>query len=215
MQTRPAFLLLWVVMLLLSPCCCLFLSSLLLFVSLLLASLVKHAELAPKKFLTQAQPAQAIFQRRLSQRRQFFCAGSACVDILLAQAQPAQANCQRRLSVRKFFPCFYSFFWRKLSLRRHFFSADSACVDIFLAQAQPAQTNFQRRLILRKKYKMANICRSLRQNFFFSQVLKSTTHIRFIGVKKMGRKSHTWAPLKYLRYSVFHAKAASVFYQKQ
>jgi hypothetical protein len=26
-------------------------------------------------------------------------------------------------------------------------------------------------------------------------VLKSPTHIGFIGVKKMGRKSHTWAPL--------------------
>jgi hypothetical protein len=26
-------------------------------------------------------------------------------------------------------------------------------------------------------------------------VLKSLTHIGFIGVRKMGRKSHTWAPL--------------------
>jgi hypothetical protein len=35
--------------------------SLLLFVSLLLASLVKHAELAQKLFLAQAQPAEGIF----------------------------------------------------------------------------------------------------------------------------------------------------------
>jgi hypothetical protein len=41
---------------------------------------------------------------------------------------------------------------------------------------------------------MANICHGLR-NFFFSPVLKSPTHIGFIDVKKMGRKSHTWAPL--------------------
>ncbi len=41
---------------------------------------------------------------------------------------------------------------------------------------------------------MANICRGLRKNFF-SPVLKSPTHIGFIGVKKMGQKSHTWAPL--------------------
>ncbi len=31
-----------------------------------------------------------------------------------------------------------------------------------------------------------------------SPVLKSPTHIGFIGVKKMGQKSHTWAPLTYL-----------------
>jgi hypothetical protein len=43
---------------------------------------------------------------------------------------------------------------------------------------------------------MANICRSLRTKFFFSPVLKSLTHIGFIGVKKMGQKSHTWAPLR-------------------
>jgi hypothetical protein len=42
---------------------------------------------------------------------------------------------------------------------------------------------------------MANICRSLPKFFFFSPVLKSPTHIGFIGVKKNGRKSHTWAPL--------------------
>ena len=52
-----AFLLLWVVMLLLSSLLLLFLSSLRLFVSLLLASLVQHAELAQKNFLAQAQPA--------------------------------------------------------------------------------------------------------------------------------------------------------------
>jgi len=53
--------------------------------------------------LAQAQPAQAIFWRRLSLRRQivgagfacvglFFSAGSACAGKLLAQAQPAQAT---------------------------------------------------------------------------------------------------------------------------
>ena len=35
---------------------------------------------------------------------------------------------------------------------------------------------------------MANICRSLRKKFFFSPVLKSPTHIGFIGVKKNGSK---------------------------
>jgi hypothetical protein len=42
---------------------------------------------------------------------------------------------------------------------------------------------------------MANICRGLQKKFFFPPVLKSPTHIGFIGVKKMGQKSHTWAPL--------------------
>jgi hypothetical protein len=42
---------------------------------------------------------------------------------------------------------------------------------------------------------MANICRGLRKKNIFSPVLKSPTHIGFIGVKKMGQKSHTWAPL--------------------
>jgi hypothetical protein len=35
---------------------------------------------------------------------------------------------------------------------------------------------------------MANICRSLRNFFFCSPVLKSPTHIGFIGVKKNGSK---------------------------
>ncbi len=35
---------------------------------------------------------------------------------------------------------------------------------------------------------MANICRGLRKIFFFSPVLKSPTHIGFIGVKKNGSK---------------------------
>jgi hypothetical protein len=35
---------------------------------------------------------------------------------------------------------------------------------------------------------MANICRSLQKKFFFSPVLKSSTHIGFIGVKKNGSK---------------------------
>ncbi len=41
---------------------------------------------------------------------------------------------------------------------------------------------------MRKKTKMANICRSLRKKQFFSPVLKSPTHIGFIGVKKNGSK---------------------------
>ncbi len=41
-------------------------------------------------FLAHTQPAQATFQRRLSLRRQFFSAGSACVSNFLAQAQHAQ-----------------------------------------------------------------------------------------------------------------------------
>jgi hypothetical protein len=48
---------------------------------------------------------------------------------------------------------------------------------------------------MRKKTKMANICRSLRTKILFSPVLKSPTHLGFTDVKKMGRKSHTWAPL--------------------
>ncbi len=39
--------------------------------------------------------------------------------------------------------------------------------------------------------------------FFFSPVLKSPTHIGFIDVNKMGRKSHTWAPLNKVRYHPF------------
>ncbi len=49
---------------------------------------------------------------------------------------------------------------------------------------------------------MANICRGLRKKNFLSPVLKSPTHIEFIGVKKMGQKSHTWAPLREERLSV-------------
>ncbi len=44
---------------------------------------------------------QPFFQHRLSLRRHFFSADSACVDIFLTQAQPTQANFQRRLSLRK------------------------------------------------------------------------------------------------------------------
>jgi hypothetical protein len=73
---------------------------------------------------------------------------------------------------------FDRFFQHRLSLRRqivsagsacvgNFFSAGSACVGKFLAQAN-----------------MANICRGLRKKKFFSSVLKSPTHIGFIGVKK-------------------------------
>jgi hypothetical protein len=40
-------------------------------------------------FLAQTQPAQANCYRRLSLRRQFFCAGSACVGNFFAQVQPA------------------------------------------------------------------------------------------------------------------------------
>ncbi len=92
-------------------------------------------------FLAHSQPAQAIFQRMLSLRRQFFSAGSACVGNFLAQAQHAQANCQLRLSVRKFIPCFDSFFKRTLNLRSN-----------FLAHAQPAQAIFQRTLSLRRQF---------------------------------------------------------------
>ncbi len=99
---------------------------------------------------------------------------------------------------------FDRFFQRRLSLRRQIVSAGSACVGNFLAQVQPAQANFQRRLSLRKKNKMANICRGLRKKIFFSPVLKSPTHIGFIGVKKMGQKSHTWAPLKYICRYILH-----------
>jgi hypothetical protein len=45
---------------------------------------------------------------------------------------------------------------------------------------------------------MANICRGLRKKNFFSPV-----HIGFIDVKKMGRKSHTWAPLKTTQWSYY------------
>ncbi len=41
---------------------------------------------------------------------------------------------------------------------------------------------------MRKKNKMANICRSLRKKKIFSPVLKSPTHIGFLGVKKNGSK---------------------------
>jgi hypothetical protein len=55
---------------------------------------------------------------------------------------------------------------------------------------------------MRKKTKMANICRSLRTKIFFSPVLKSPTHVGFTDVKKMGRKSHTWAPLTGLSHDM-------------
>jgi hypothetical protein len=49
---------------------------------------------------------------------------------------------------------------------------------------------------MRKKHKMANICRSLRKKKKKNYpVLKSPTPIGFTDFKKMGRKSHTWAPL--------------------
>jgi hypothetical protein len=51
---------------------------------------------------------------------------------------------------------------------------------------------------MRKKHKMAVICRSLRKKLKNSPVLKSPTHIGFIDVKKMGRKSHTLAHLNSL-----------------
>ena len=82
-------------------------------------------------FLAHTQPAQAIFQRTLSLRRQFFNAGSACVGKLLAQAQCAYN---------------YSLF------RQFFFSAGSACVGNFLAPAQPAQAIFQRMLSMRRQF---------------------------------------------------------------
>ncbi len=59
------------------------------------------------------------------------------------------------------------------SLRRQIFSAGSACVK-------------------KTKWRISAVVFEI---FFFSPVLKSPTHIGFIGVKKMGQKSHTWAPL--------------------
>ncbi len=69
-------------------------------------------------FLAQAQPAQAIFQCRLSLPRQFFSADSACVGKFLAQAQRASIFCPV-LTV---------------------FLVQASQVGIFLAQTQPAQT---------------------------------------------------------------------------
>ena len=107
------------------------------------------------------------FQRRLSLRRQIVSAGSVCVN---------------------FFP-----------VLTDFFSADSACVGKLLAQAQPAQAIFQRRFSLRrqifsagsacvKKTKWRISAVVFEQKNFFSPVLKSPTHIGFIGVKKNGSK---------------------------
>jgi|LakMenE18May11ns_1017448.scaffolds.fasta_scaffold6077509_1 hypothetical protein len=42
---------------------------------------------------------------------------------------------------------------------------------------------------------MVNSAVVFKKNYFFP-VLKSPTQIGFIGVKKIGRKSHTWATLK-------------------
>jgi hypothetical protein len=70
-------------------------------------------------------------------------------------------------------------------MRRQFFSAGTACVGKFLAQAQPALEKQNGEYLPWSSKK-----------FFFSPVLKSPTYIGFIGVKKMGQKSHTWAPLK-------------------
>ncbi len=56
-----------------------------------------------------------------------------------------------------------------------------------------------------------NICRGLRNFSFFSPVLKSPTHIGFIGVKKMGQKSHTWA---LLRKAILQQKQIFFFTQK-
>jgi hypothetical protein len=74
-------------------------------------------------------------------------------------------------------------FYRTLSLRRQFFSAGSACGGNFLAQAQHAQ----------KKNKNGEYLPLSTKKKKISPVLKSPTHIGFIDVKKMGRKSHTWA----------------------
>ncbi len=47
---------------------------------------------------------------------------------------------------------------------------------------------------MRKKTKMANICRSLRTKIFSPQV--TYPYRIYWCKKKMGRKSHTWAPLR-------------------
>jgi hypothetical protein len=47
---------------------------------------------------------------------------------------------------------------------------------------------------MRKNHKMANICRSLRKKKKFSSP-QVTYPCRIYWCKKMGRKSHTWAPL--------------------
>jgi hypothetical protein len=45
---------------------------------------------------------------------------------------------------------------------------------------------------------MANICRGIRNKIFFSPVLKSPTHIGFIGVKKNGSKISHLGTFKFL-----------------
>ncbi len=134
-------------------------------------------------FLAHTQSAQANCQRRLSLRRPFFSTGSH-----------AQANCQRRLSV-----C--------VNLFPVFFSAHSACVGNFLAQTQPAQAIFQRRLSLRRQFFSAGsayakktkwripvaVFEKKNKNLSSPQV---TYPYRIYWCKKMGQKSHTWAPLR-------------------
>jgi hypothetical protein len=60
---------------------------------------------------------------------------------------------------------------------------------------------------LRKKTKMANICRSLRKKNLSSPQL--TYPYRIYWCKKMGRKSHTWAPLSPLHFSRYFAITAA------
>ncbi len=66
-------------------------------------------------------------------------------------------------------------------MRGQFLSAGSACVGNFLVQAQHTQKN-----------KMANTCRSLRKK----PKIQVTYPYRIYWCKKMGQKSHTWAPLR-------------------
>ncbi len=69
--------------------------------------------------------------------------------------------------------------------RWHFFSAGSAC---------DKNTKWRISAVVFEKNKKN------------SPVLKSPTHIGFIGVKKMGRKSQTWAPL-----SIYYFVKALIF----
>ncbi len=58
---------------------------------------------------------------------------------------------------------------------------------------------------MREKNKIANICRSLRKKFFFSSP-QVTYPYRIYWCKKMGRKSHTWAPLRYNKFDLFRVR---------
>jgi hypothetical protein len=61
---------------------------------------------------------------------------------------------------------------------------------------------------------MANICRGLRNKIIFSPVLKSPTHIGFIGVKKNGSKiSHLGTFKSIFKFNPYNNR--SFFYEKR